>query len=83
MNKIALAFITAAALVAGTPLLTTPAHAQVDVQIGGDHRDHDRDRDHRGPHFGVVVGEHARCHTVTITERHEGRVVTRTERRCD
>ena len=81
MNKIALALVTAASLVAGTPLLmTTPASAQVDVQVGGDH-DRDRDRDHRGP--GIVIGEHNKCHTVTITERRDGQKVTRTERKCD
>jgi hypothetical protein len=81
MNKIAIAFVTAAALVAGTPLLmTTPASAQVDVQVGGDH-DHDRDRDHaHGP--AIVVGQ-PHCHTVTIVERHDGQKVTRTERKCD
>ncbi len=80
MNKIALALVTAASLVAGTSLLTTsPASAQVDVQVGGDHG---HDRDHaRGP--AIVVGEHPHCHTVTITERHGGQKVTHTERKCD
>ena len=80
MTKIALAFVTTVSLLAGAPLLvTTPANAQVDVQIG---HDHDRDRDHvRGP--GIVVGEPRHCHTVTITERHHDHVETRTVRKCD
>lgn len=84
MSKVTLAFLTAASLITSAPLLmTTPAHAQVDVQVGpGDHHDHDRDRLRiHGP--GVVVGEPRHCHTVTITERHDGRTETRTVRRCD
>jgi hypothetical protein len=85
MTKGAFAILAMLALVMTTPLVTsTPAAAQVDVQIGPNHdrdRDRDRDRDHfRRP--GIVVGE-PRCHTVTITERHYDRTVTRTVRRCD
>jgi hypothetical protein len=88
MNKIALAFVTAASLLSAPLLATTPTNAQIGVQIGpqgGDQdrdRDHDRDRD-RAPGVGVTVGESRHCHTVTITERHDGRAVTHKERRCD
>jgi hypothetical protein len=87
MAKMAFAIIATLALGMSAPLLTsTPAAAQVDVQVGPNHdhdyyRDRDRDRDHfRRP--GIVVGE-PRCHTVTITEHHGDRTVTRTVRRCD
>ena len=86
MTKVAFAILATLGLVMTTPLVTsTPAAAQVDVQIGPNH-DRDRDRDYRDrDHFrrpGIVVGE-PRCHTVTITERHFDRTVTRTVRRCN
>ena len=79
MTRIVLALATAASFSTMAPLLvTTPANAQVDVQIG---HDHDRYRDHDRP--GVVIGQRPHCRMVTITERHGDRTVTRTERRCD
>jgi hypothetical protein len=82
MNRIMLAFVTAASLLSALSIMTTAANAQVGVQVGPQDRDHDRDRA-RAPGVGVTVGEPRHCHTVTITERHDGRAVTRTERRCD
>lgn len=79
MTKIV--FVAIAASLLGAPLLASaPANAQVDVQIGpGDHHDRFRDRDRHE----FVVGEHARCHTVRIKERHGDHVEIRTERHCD
>ena len=98
MMKIALAVAAVAALLTTAPLIT-PAKAQggVDVQIGRDR--YDRDRDYRydgdrrrynsdttvgvGP-GGVTVGPRQRCRTVTTTvEGDDGRMIRRKERRCD
>jgi hypothetical protein len=89
MNKIALAFVTATSLLSAPLLATTPANAQIGVEVGPqdrdhgdrDHRDRDRDRGHRG--IGIVIGEARHCHVVTVTERHHDHEVIRRERRCD
>jgi hypothetical protein len=97
MMKIALAVAAVAALLTTAPLVT-PAKAQgVDVQIGRDR--YDRDRDYRydndrrrynsdttvgiGP-GGVTVGPRQRCRMETTTiEGDDGRRITRRERVCD
>jgi hypothetical protein len=74
MKIIALVFAASTCLIAVPAFAGSPADvntsmtvAQVDVHIGD--RDHDRDRHH--------------CHTTTIREKHDGRIVVRKERHCD
>ena len=96
--KIAFAVAAAAAVLTTAPLVT-PAKAQggVDVQIGRDRYDRDRDyrydNDRRGYNSdttvgvgpgGVTVGPRQRCRMETTTiERDDGRRITRRERVCD
>src|SRR5258706_10323709 len=86
-----IAFVAAAALaVLTTAPLTIPVKAQgVDVQLGRDRDDsyrHRRDSDvtvRIGPAC-VTVAPRRNCRMVTTTvERDDGRMITRTERRCD
>jgi hypothetical protein len=92
MMKVALAVSAALAVLITVPL-STPAKAQgVDVQIGRDRSDYDRDYRRRYDSGttvgigagGVTVGPRQRCRTVTTTvERDDGRMIRRKERVCD
>ena len=71
MRSLALAASAAAVMLTAAPLIaTTPAAAQVGVEVG--------------PRTGVYVGPRHRpnCKTITVTEWRHGAKVTRTERRC-
>ncbi len=85
MKKIALAAVVAAVAFTAAPLVVTPAKAQVDVQLGRDrdYRDRDYDRDHRGPHFSIGLGERRHCRTVITKIQRHGREIVSRERRCD
>jgi hypothetical protein len=92
MMKVALAVSAALAVLITAPL-STPAKAQgVDVQIGRDRSDYDRDQRRRYDSGttvgigagGITVGPRQRCRTVTTTvERDDGRMIRRKERVCD
>jgi hypothetical protein len=74
MRRIALVVSAAAAVLTAAPLIaTTPAAAQVGVDV------------EVGPRTGVYVGPRHRpnCRTVSVTKWRNGVQVTRTERRCD
>jgi hypothetical protein len=92
MMKTALAVLAAAAVL--TAPLVTPVKAQgvkmtqVDMQTGRhlDDRDPRYYRERRGydSNATVGVGPRQRCHVgTTAIERHDGRRITRRERRCD
>jgi hypothetical protein len=92
MMKIALGVLAAAAAL--TAPLFTPAKAQgvkmtqIDMQTGRhlDDRDPGYYRERRGYNSNatVGVGPRQRCQVgTTAIERHDGRRITRRERRCD
>jgi hypothetical protein len=70
MRSLALAASAAVVMLAAPLIATTPAAAQVGVEVG--------------PRAGVYVGSRHRpnCKTITVTEWRHGAKVTRTERRC-
>jgi len=96
MMKIALAVLAAAAVLMTAPANAQGVKmTQVDMQTGRhlDDRDPGSYRERRrydsdatvgvGP-GGVTIGPRQRCHVGTTTiERHDGRRITRRERRCD
>ena len=72
MRSLALAASAAAVMIAAPLIATTPAAAQVGVDV------------EVGPRTGAYVGPRHRpnCKTITVTEWRHGAKVTRTERRC-
>src|ERR1700716_4663789 len=89
----AAAVLTTASLVTPAKAQVVKMAQGVDVQIGRD-RDDRYDRDRRGRNEsdttvgvgpgGVTVGPRQRCRMVTTTvEGHDGRRITRKERRCE